>query len=100
VSFNVQDQYLVNTILPGDIDGKWNDMKTLLDQAKSDASDTWYINFASGTSFGAYPNAVADRIKPRLYEYLAGGPFPNRLGTLMLDFPDDKLIGRIIGLNM
>jgi hypothetical protein len=74
-------------------------MQALLDRAKSDGSDAWYINFASRASAGAYPNAVAGRINPKLYDYLAGAPFANRLGTLMMDFPDDNMIGRIIGVN-
>jgi 1-phosphatidylinositol phosphodiesterase len=98
--FHIQDQYNVPTILPGDINAKWNAVNALLDQAKADASDAWYINFASGSSGGAYPNAVAARINPTLYDYLAASPFANRLGTLMLDFPDDNMIARIITLNM
>jgi 1-phosphatidylinositol phosphodiesterase len=102
VKFEVQDQYNVPTILPNDINAKWNAISALLDRAKADGSDAWYINFTSGagSTGGAYPNAVEARIYTPLYNYLGGGPFPNRLGTLMLDFPDDTLIGRIIGLNM
>ena len=99
VTFEIQDQYKVPTILPVSIHAKWKAMQALLDRAKSDASDAWYINFASGASSGAYPNAVAGRMNPPLYVYLGGAPFANRLGTLMMDFPDDNMIGRIIGLN-
>ena len=100
VKFEIQDQYNVPTIFPGDINAKWNAISALLDRAKADESDTWYINFTSGSSLGAYPNAVEAQIYTPLYNYLGGGPFLNRLGTLMLDFPDDNLIGRIIGLNV
>jgi hypothetical protein len=100
VTFHIQDQYVVPTILSPDINNKWNAISALLDRAKADGSDAWYINFTSGASAGAYPNAVEARIYTPLYNYLGGGPFPNRLGTLMLDFPDDNIIGRIIGLNM
>jgi 1-phosphatidylinositol phosphodiesterase len=98
--FEVQDQYQVPTILVFSIDPKWNAISTLLDRAKSDLSDTWYINFVSGTSSGAYPNAVADRINPRVSDYLGGASYPDRLGTLMIDFPDDNLIGKIISPNI
>jgi len=47
VTFEIQDQYKVPTILPVSIHAKWKAMQALLDRAKSDASDAWYINFAS-----------------------------------------------------
>jgi hypothetical protein len=103
VIFHIQDQYNVPTILPGDINAKWSAIFSLIQRASGDASDAWYINFASGSSGGAYPNAVAAQINPSLYEVLAGahgGTFANRLGTLMLDFPDDNMIGKIISLNL
>jgi 1-phosphatidylinositol phosphodiesterase len=89
----VEDNYNVyNT------DDKWGNVQSLLDRAKSDASDTWYLNFSSGSSLLDFPNYVAGQINPKLYDYL-GASLPNRVGTLAIDFPDDNLIGRIIGLN-
>ena len=66
-----------------------------------DASDAWYIDFASGTGLAnfVFPDTVARTVNPDLYDYLGGAPFANRLGTLMLDFPDDNMIRRIIQLN-
>ena len=85
--------------MPGDINAKRGAVSALLGRANADASDAWYINFASGSSSGAYPNAVAAQVNPSVYDYLGGAPFANRLGTLMLDFPADSLIRRIIALN-
>jgi len=99
VTFHIQDQYAVPTILPASISAKWDAIQALLDDANGDSSDAWYINFASGSSAGAYPNAVAAQINPQLYQYLVDGRFASRLGTLMLDFPDDRMIARIIDLN-
>jgi len=99
VTFCIQDQYNVSTILPGDINAKWGEVTALLGRANGDASDAWYINFASGSSGGAYPNAVAAAINPQLYDYLGGAPFAARLGTLMLDFADDNMVASIIRLN-
>jgi 1-phosphatidylinositol phosphodiesterase len=99
VTFHIQDQYAVPTILPASISAKWDAIQVLLDEASGDSSDAWYINFASGSSAGAYPNAVAAQINPQLYQYLVDGGFASRLGTLMLDFPDDRMIARIIDLN-
>ena len=101
VTFHIQDQYNVTMILPVDIVAKWSAVKALLDQAKADATDAWYINFASGSSSsgGAFPSSIAAQINPSLYDYLGAAPFAARLGTLMLDFPDDNMVGRIIKLN-
>ena len=98
VKFQIQDKYNLD---PDGIGAKWLALKPLLDQANADPSDAWYINFASGTAPADFdfPNAVAGTINPQLYDYLGGAPFAARLGTLMLDFPDDNMIGRIIRLN-
>ena len=98
-TLKIQDEYKVNTVLQSSINHKWDFIQKLFDSAKSDASDNWYINFSSGATTGAYPNAVADRINPRLYDYLGAANFSNRLGSIVMDFPDDKLIRRIISLN-
>ena len=99
VTFYIQDVYNVPTVF--DINTKWNAVAALLGQANADASDAWYINFASASrdiSF-IFPDAVAAVINPQLYGYLAGAPFNARLGTLMMDFPDANMIGSIISLN-
>jgi len=98
VLYEIQDQYKVPTILDKDINAKWTAVQNLLDRAKGDTSDTWYINFTSGTSTGAYPNAVAARINPRLSGYV-NSSISNKVGTLAMDFPDDDLIGRILSVN-
>jgi 1-phosphatidylinositol phosphodiesterase len=100
VTFHIQDQYDVS-IVPDTINGKWNAVQALLDRAKADASSAWYINFASGSSISGFgkPIDVAARINPQLWNYLGGAPFAHRLGTLMLDFPNDDMIRRIISLN-
>jgi 1-phosphatidylinositol phosphodiesterase len=98
VTFHIEDQYNVPTILGNDLTAKWNAIQALLDRAKADASDAWYINFASGSSSGAYPYSVSTHINPSLFNYLGGATFANRLGTLMQDFPDDLMIARITAL--
>jgi 1-phosphatidylinositol phosphodiesterase len=97
-TYHIQNQYNVPTILGNDLTAKWNAIQALLDQAKADASDAWYINFASGSSSGAYPYSVSTHINPSLFNYLGGAQFANRLGTLMQDFPDDLVIARITSL--
>ena len=99
VTFHIQDKYNLDPY--GGIGAKWLALKPLLDQANADPSDAWYINFASGTAPGNFdfPDAVARTVNPQLYDYLGGAPFAARLGTLMMDFPDANMIGRIISLN-
>lgn len=94
----VQDRYTVPTLFPWDIDAKWNAVSGLIDRAATDATDRWFVNFASGASAGAYPDAVAARINPRLATKLSGG-FAQRIGTVLMDFPTDPLITRLIALN-
>lgn len=97
-TLKIQDNYKVTPIFAPDINKKWEEIKNLLDRAKSDVSNAWYINFASGAYLLAYPRAIAARINPSLFNYL-GASFTNRLGTLVMDFPDNKLINRIIDIN-
>jgi 1-phosphatidylinositol phosphodiesterase len=71
---------------------KWNAIKKHLDKARGDTSkDNWYINFTSGTSPLAYPNAVAGRINHRVSAYIEDKSLTHvRLGTIVTDFPDDN----------
>ena len=101
VTFHIQDQYNLDPTGPGT---KWLSVKAMLDRADADKSAAWYINFASGTAPGnfVFPDGIAGIVNPQLYDYLAGrrtAPPTARLGTLMLDFPDANMIGRIIALN-
>lgn len=104
-TLKIQDQYKVRTILHSHINNKWNSIKNLLDEARNDASkNNWYINFSSGSSGGAHPNAVASRINHRVSSYVEDKSLANiRLGTIMTDFPDENgktdMINRIIGVN-
>lgn len=95
---SVQDEYAVPTLLPWDISAKWDAVSALLDRAAGDTTARMFVNFASGASVLAFPNAVADRINPKLAAKLAGS-FPNRLGAVLMDFPTDALIARLIALN-
>lgn len=68
-----------------------------------------YVNFASGASVFATPEAVAggalgvQGVNPFLLTYLNEGPEVHtpvvRTGVLMLDFPGGGLINRVIAVN-
>ena len=88
----VQDQYVVNTVLAPSITAKFDAIQSLLDEASKDNSDTLFLNFTSGTSAFAYPNAVAGRINGSVKAHIntLSQNKQNRLGTIMMDFPDDQ----------
>jgi 1-phosphatidylinositol phosphodiesterase len=96
--FSVQDEYQVPTLLPVDIAAKWRAVNSLIDRAAADTTDRWFVNFASGASLFAYPDAVAARVNPKLATKLAGA-FAGRIGTVLMDFPTEALITRLIALN-
>jgi hypothetical protein len=95
----VQDQYVVNTVLDPDIDSKKAAITNLLNQANADSSDTLFLNFTSGASSGAYPDAVAGRINDPVKNYINALTVNNRLGTIVMDFPNSDFINAIIDCN-
>ena len=102
-TLEVQDEYDVKVL--GNIPSKWAVIKELLDKAKNDPKkENWYINFTSGSSPMAYPNAVAGRINHLVSAYVEDKSLKHvRLGTIMTDYPDDNgktdMINRIIEVN-
>ena len=89
------------------ISDKWNDVKAMLDEARDGYPDHLYVNFASGTSAGAYPPAVAKGtpgftgVNTSLRAYLAASA-PARCGVVLMDFPeypDDALIALLVAQN-
>jgi chitinase len=104
VTFQIQDHYEVSN---EGIDAKWQEIQALLNAAGSEVSttlDTLFINFTSGIFFSfpyAIPLTVAQSIAPRLgsaLSFFLSLPF-HRLGVIMLDFPTDAIIQRIIACN-
>lgn len=107
VTIRVQDEFKVNTVLPTSIDYKFKKIEELFDEAGKDATPKkLFVNFTSGASTGAYPNAVAGRINYRVIEAIkkrANDDSRKRLGIVVTDFPDDngrtKLVDVIIQDN-
>ena len=100
----VQDEYVVKEIVGEPIEHKRTVIKDLIDEASNDATETWFVNFTSGASSGAYPDAVAARVNGHLPTWItAAKPNKNRLGTIVMDFPDDNgntsLINTVFGCN-
>ena len=102
----IQSNYVVDTI--SDIESHATTVTDFLVRAATANDDDWYFNQASGSSGGAYPNAVAlgvagtsigtnAHIAAKLSNY-APDSFV-RFGTVEMDFPDAGLIRQLINLN-
>ncbi|MEU8242454.1 phosphatidylinositol-specific phospholipase C [Actinoplanes missouriensis] len=103
----VQDEYTVANI--GAIATKRDRVRRFLDATTAGDPSKMYVNFASGASVFATPEAVAggalgvQGVNPFLLTYLTEGPEVHapvtRTGVLMLDFPGGGLISEIIAVN-
>ncbi|XP_069035679.1 1-phosphatidylinositol phosphodiesterase-like [Lepisosteus oculatus] len=97
-SLDIADDYHVPTIFH--TPQKWSGVKDHLEKARYGHRSQIFLTFASGSSGGAYPNAVADRVNPELYYYLNGfGDQTIRWGIIVMDFPASILVHKIIQSN-
>jgi hypothetical protein len=98
----VQDEYNVPNV--GAIATKRDRVRRFLDTTGAGDRTKMYVNFASGASVFATPEAVAggalgvQGVNPFLLGYLNEGRVA-RAGVVMLDFPGGGLINRILALN-
>lgn len=103
-NIHVEDYYQVGTLFPSDINKKLNHIYQNLAQASQNATANadWYITFTSGTGWGAFPNAVADRVNEPVANYILQNQL-NSCGIILMDFAgwnDSKaLINTIINCN-
>jgi 1-phosphatidylinositol phosphodiesterase len=91
----VQDNYRV-----GSTGTKWNQVRGMLDEARTGNPRTLYVNFSSGSvSVLGIPNipTVADSLDSALYNYL--GSASGRFGIIPMDFVDAELVARVYGTN-
>jgi 1-phosphatidylinositol phosphodiesterase len=90
-ALSVQDNYVVPTVC--DMSKKWGHISALLDRSRDRTSPRWYINFTSGSSSGAYPNAVAKGCSPNvgmndeLKTYLRTNT-TGIVGSVLMDFQE------------
>lgn len=98
----VQDEYTVPTLF--DIDDKWAAVRDHLDETVAADERDLYLNFTSGSSPAAFPNAVAcgasgfRGVNDYALEHLTTHDLP-RTGVVMMDFPGPDLVGAIISTN-
>ncbi|WP_017556211.1 phosphatidylinositol-specific phospholipase C [Nocardiopsis baichengensis] len=106
-STDIQDDYRVPTLF--DIPDKWEKARSHFERTADGAPETLYINHLSGSGAPwANPREVAtggpgfrgvnDHARPYLSRSAAEGTLP-RTGVVMADFPDQELIGAVIGHN-
>jgi len=103
VPMMIQDTYGYATV--GDIGTKWSKVEDFLLRAAGDpnisSAGIWWITFSSGSSAGAYPDAFAAVINPRLQLWLeTNRTSPSRLGTVVMDFPNPREIDLLIARNL
>lgn len=97
IKARVQDKYYVAVLW--DRDWKWQQVKSLLTEAKnSNEKNTLFINYGSGSSTGCYPYSVAAYVNPQIENYLRGSGDYARCGTIMIDFvhTDNPAIPQLI----
>ncbi|XP_015786619.1 uncharacterized protein LOC107363869 [Tetranychus urticae] len=94
----IQDDYIVPTIFS--VKMKWIKVVKHLEQAQSLAyrSDSFIVNFLSGTSIGVYPSSIAKRINEYITKWLTVSRV-DFIGIIYMDFPGEGLINSIIRLN-
>jgi hypothetical protein len=81
------------------IEGKERAVKDYINKAKNSTIDTnWYVNYLSG-SVHMEPGPVAKRTNKVAYEYFNTVPAQTAIGTIIMDFPGEGLIYRIIKTN-
>ncbi len=103
----VQDEYNVPTV--GAIATKRDQVRRFLDATNAGDPGRLYVNFASGASLGASPDAVAGGVQilfykqqgvdPFLLAYMNEGHDLRRTGVIMMDFPGGGLINKIIAYD-
>lgn len=97
-TLSVQNDWTVATVF--DIPSKWDKVQAELNDANAGSPSKWHLNFASAAGGGAYPYTVGEQLNKRLYNYLSStGTSCKRVGTVLMNFPGEKLIDHIIGVN-
>ncbi|CAH0311104.1 1-phosphatidylinositol phosphodiesterase [Pedobacter sp. Bi27] len=96
-TLKVQDFYNVN-----DVNTKWTKVETLLNEAKNDASNRLYLNYASGYKAGIFSipsiTTVSNFINPKINTFFTNNTH-GKFGIIPLDFVDSGRSQLIINTN-
>lgn len=84
-----------------DVEGKWQSVFNHLEAAPAGNMNQIFLTFSSGAGLLAHPRAVAQRVHPKLYDYLSAKTDRNqRLGIVCMDFPAAPLVQMIIDFQL
>ncbi|RVU91121.1 phosphatidylinositol-specific phospholipase C domain-containing protein [Flavobacterium columnare] len=93
--FKISDFYTVNTILPASINYKYDRIVDNINRSNSDSNSiNTYLTYCSGASAFAYPVAVADRINPKVADYIKGNKLKS-CGWILMDFINSEKGNRL-----
>lgn len=101
---DIQDRYKVYWLAHKQVqDSDWatlpskkEEIEKFIDKASS--SSSWVLNHLSG-AVGMIPSDVARATNNTAYEYLGQKSGKNKVGVIIMDFPGEQLIYRIIKTN-
>ncbi len=106
-TLTIEDHWDLGHTLPGLVGEKWDAVAANLDAALASPGG-WFVTFTSAMSDFSFPRAIAggiplvDGINQRLLDYLDTHPGPQRLGTIVMDFPelpDPGLVRALVDAN-
>lgn len=96
-SLKVQDFYNVN-----DVNTKWANVESLLNEAKNSTGSRIYLNYGSGYKAGIFGipniNTVANSVNPKITTYFTNNTH-GRFGIIPLDFIDSGRSQLIVNTN-
>ena len=93
---DIEDQWHIPSILPKDIDNKWNSVQSHLVKARQGPTNTMYLTYSSGAGALACPCIVSRLLNALLFDFFKGKA---RWGMVAMDFVRMKTIVAIIQSN-
>ncbi len=107
-TLTIEDHWDLGHALPGRVGEKWDAVAANLEAAVVSPLG-WFVTFTSAMSDLSFPRAIAggliplvDGINQRLLDYVDAHPGHQRLGTIVMDFPelpDGRLIEALVAAN-
>lgn len=93
--------YALQVVTLSDVEKKWQSVFNHLEAAPAGNMQQIFLTFSSGAGLFAHPRAVAQRVHPKLFDYLSAKMDRNqRLGIICMDFPAAPLIKMIIDFQL
>ncbi|XP_071794714.1 1-phosphatidylinositol phosphodiesterase-like [Asterias amurensis] len=93
---DIEDRWVIPSLLPRDITTKWNSVRSHLEKAQQGSRSTLYLTYSSGASALACPCAVSRQLNSLLAKFFHGQA---RWGLVAMDFVKINVIFEIIKSN-